>query len=47
MELDGFDPNGVGVDNGTYYGLPFTPEQARLVRRSAPGASTALSLIHI
>ncbi|MDE7069888.1 MAG: agmatinase family protein [Alistipes sp.] len=50
MELDGFDPNGVGVDNGAYYGLPFTPEQARLVLISAPwdvtvsyGAGTAFA----
>lgn len=50
MELDGFDPNGVGVDNGTYYGLPFTPERARLVLLSAPwdvtvsyGAGTAFA----
>lgn len=46
--LAGFDPNGVGVDNGSYFGLPFTPETARLVLLSAPwdvtvsyGAGTA------
>lgn len=43
-----FDPDGVGVDNGTYFGLPFEPEQAALVLISAPwdvtvsyGAGTA------
>ena len=39
-----------GVDNGAYYGLPFTPEEAALVLVSAPwdvtvsyGAGTALA----
>jgi len=43
-----FDPDGVGVDNGTYFGLPFTPDDAALVLISAPwdvtvsyGAGTA------
>lgn len=36
MELKNFDPNGVGVDNGAFFGLPFTPEQAALVLISAP-----------
>ncbi|WP_304953908.1 agmatinase family protein [uncultured Alistipes sp.] len=31
-----FDPDGVGVDNGTYFGLPFTPDDAELVLISAP-----------
>lgn len=31
-----FDPDGVGVDNGTYFGLPFEPETAELVLISAP-----------
>ncbi len=31
-----FDPEGVGVDNGSYFGLPFTPEKAELVLISAP-----------
>lgn len=26
-----FDPNGPGIDNGHYFGLPFTPEESRLV----------------
>ena len=50
MDLKTFNPNGVGVDNGTYYGLPFTPEEAALVLVSAPwdvtvsyGAGTALA----
>lgn len=34
--LDTFDPNGVGQDNGAYFGLPFTPDEARLVLISAP-----------
>lgn len=48
MELKAFDPDGVGVDNGAYFGLPFDPETARLVLVSAPwdvtvsyGAGTA------
>lgn len=43
-----FDPEGVGVDNGAYFGMPFTPEEAALVLISAPwdvtvsyGAGTA------
>lgn len=31
-----FDPDGVGVANGAYFGLPFDPESARLVLISAP-----------
>ena len=42
-----FDPDGVGVDNGTYFGLPFTPDDAELVLISAPWDVTVLSLIHI
>ena len=48
MEQKPFDPDGVGVDNGTYFGLPFEPETAELVQISAPwdvtvsyGAGTA------
>ena len=48
MELKAFDPDGVGVDNGTYFGLPFEPGTAELVLVSAPwdvtvsyGAGTA------
>ena len=36
MELKAFDPDGVGVDNGTYFGLPFEPGTAELVLVSAP-----------
>ncbi len=43
-----FDPDGVGVDNGNYFGLPFSTEEAELVLISAPwdvtvsyGAGTA------
>ena len=48
MEQTTFDPDGVGVGNGAYFGLPFEPEAARLVLISAPwdvtvsyGAGTA------
>lgn len=48
MEQKPFDPDGVGVDNGTYFGLPFQVETAALVLISAPwdvtvsyGAGTA------
>lgn len=30
------DPDGVGQDNGNYFGLPFTPEEAQLVLVSVP-----------
>ncbi|MFI3286076.1 MAG: agmatinase family protein [Rikenellaceae bacterium] len=36
MSLENFDPNGVGVDNGAYFSMPFTIEQAALVLVSAP-----------
>lgn len=36
MEQKTFDPDGVGVDNGTYFGFPFDPETAALVLISAP-----------
>lgn len=36
MNLDNFDPNGVGVDNGSYFCMPFSVEDARLVLISAP-----------
>ena len=43
-----FDPDGVGVDNGTYFGMLFAPDDAALVLISAPwdvtvsyGAGTA------
>lgn len=34
--LKDFDPNGVGVDNGNYYGLPCTAEESDLVLISVP-----------
>lgn len=50
MECANFDPNGVGVDNGAFFGLPFTPAEAALVLLSVPwdvtvsyGAGTALA----
>lgn len=36
MELKDFDPNGTGIDNGNYFGLPFTPEESALVLLSVP-----------
>ena len=36
MEQKIFDPDGVGVDNGTYFGLPFEPATAELVLVSVP-----------
>ena len=36
MDFSFFNPNGVGVDNGNYFGMPFTPEEAKLVLLSAP-----------
>ena len=48
MELKDFNPDGVGVDTGTYFGFPFEAQQAELVLISAPwdvtvsyGAGTA------
>ncbi len=47
-DLKNFDPEGVGLDNGAYFGMPFAPEEAALVLVSAPwdvtvsyGAGTA------
>ncbi len=36
MEQKAFDPNGVGIATGNYFGMPFTPEEAELVLISAP-----------
>ena len=36
MNFDFFNPDGVGVDNGNYFGMSFTPEEAQLVIVSAP-----------
>ncbi len=36
MEDMTFNPDGVGVETGTYFGLPFAPESAALVLVSAP-----------
>ena len=43
-----FDPDGVGLDNGNYFGMPFTTDEAALLLLSAPwdvtvsyGAGTA------
>lgn len=36
METQLFDPDGVGVANGSYFGLPFAPDEAELVLVSVP-----------
>lgn len=36
MSGQNFNPDGVGVDNGNYFGMPFTPEESALVLVSAP-----------
>lgn len=40
MATEHFDPNGVDVDNGNYFSMPFTPEEAALVLLSAPWDAT-------
>lgn len=34
--MEGFDPDGVAVDNGNYFGMPFSCEQSKVVLISAP-----------
>ena len=41
MNTENFDPNGTGQDNGNYFGLPFTPDEAKLVLLSIPWDVTA------
>lgn len=41
MDTKDFDPNGTGLDNGNYFGLPFSPEESRLVLLSVPWDVTA------
>ena len=36
MEQKTFDPDGVGVDNGTYFGLPFDPETVSYTHLTLP-----------
>lgn len=36
-----FDPNAPGINNGCYFGLPFTPEGAQLVLLPVPWEVTA------
>ena len=50
MKIEEFNPDGVGVDNGSYFGMPFTTDNAELVLISAPwdvtvsyGSGTALA----
>ena len=41
MEMKDFDPDGTGLDNGNYFGLPCTAEESRLVLLSVPWDVTA------
>lgn len=41
MDLTSFDPDGVGQDNGNYFGLPYAAEESRIVLISAPWDVTA------
>lgn len=41
MDRKNFDPDGVGMDNGNYFGFPFGEEDARLVLYSVPWDVTA------
>ena len=41
MNIDSFDPDGVGIDNGNYFGFPFTEDNARLALLSVPWDVTA------
>ncbi len=50
MDLKDFNPNGIGVDNGSFFSLPCTVETSRVVLISAPwdvtvsyGAGTSLA----
>ncbi len=50
MNLNDFNPNGVGIDNGSYFGLPSSIEESKVVIVSAPwdvtvsyGAGTAFA----
>ncbi len=36
MNLENFDPNGVGVANGAYFSMPFSVAESRMVLISAP-----------
>ncbi len=35
-----FDPNGVGIENGNYFGFPFSPDEGRLLLLSVPWDAT-------
>lgn len=39
--MEDFDPNGTGIDNGNYFGLPFSVEESAVVLISAPWDVTA------
>lgn len=41
MDIKNFDPDGVGIDNGNYFGFPFSEDEARLVLYSVPWDVTA------
>ncbi|MBP3331296.1 MAG: agmatinase family protein [Tidjanibacter sp.] len=36
MNATDFNPNGVGIDNGNYFGMPFSEQEAQLVLISVP-----------
>ncbi|MFR9547417.1 MAG: agmatinase family protein [Rikenellaceae bacterium] len=36
MNVDNFDPNGVALDNGAYFSMPFSVDEAKVVLASAP-----------
>lgn len=41
MDINDFDPDGVGVNNGNYFGFPYTEENSALVLLSVPWDVTA------
>lgn len=40
MDIDQFDPNGIGISNGHFMGLPFSEEEAKVVVISVPWDAT-------
>lgn len=36
LDIENFDPNDVGVDNGNFFGLPYTPHNSKVVFLSVP-----------
>lgn len=43
MNINDFDPNGIGVNNGAFVGLPFSEDEARVVVMSIPWDVTVSS----